>query len=64
MYLYSGGYILSANDECFICNLLIPNIYIFCDFSCIVNSELSNCCLTPIQHFVQLYHGENKLTIN
>jgi hypothetical protein len=32
--------------------------------SCLVNSELSNCCLTPIQHFVKLYHGKNKLTIN
>jgi len=24
-------------------------------------NEHSDCCLTPAQHFCQLYHGENKL---
>jgi hypothetical protein len=24
----------------------------------------SDCCLTPTQHFFQLYHGENKLIFN
>jgi hypothetical protein len=25
---------------------------------------VSDCCLTPIQQFFQLYHGENKLIFN
>ena len=25
---------------------------------------VSVCCLTPTQHFFQLYHGENKLIVN
>ena len=28
------------------------------------SERVSDCCLTPIQQFFQLYNGENKLIVN
>jgi hypothetical protein len=62
MYLYSGGYILSVTmNVLFVCNVLIPNIYIFVSS---LAEWLEWLLFNANSAIFQLCHVENKLTIN
>jgi hypothetical protein len=62
MYLYSGGYILSVTmNVLFVCNVLIPNIYMLVAS---LAEWLEWLLFNANSAIFQLYHVENKLTIN